>query len=137
VAYENVKVDIPHGVRDGMRLRLSGLGDHGRDGSGDLYLEIHVMPHKLFGRDGDNILASVDVPFYTAILGGDIIVPTLNGNREVKLEPGTQPGSRIVLRGDGIKVFRSSAVGDEIINIKVVTVYLFDIVLFYQKSIYC
>ncbi|VVB77065.1 Chaperone protein DnaJ [uncultured archaeon] len=119
VAYDNAKVDIPHGITDGMRLRLSGLGDYGRDGTGDIYLEIHVAKHKIFERDGDDLLVSVGVPFYDAILGGEITVPTLDGNKKVTIEPGTQPNSRLVIRGSGIKTFRSNSSGDEIVTVKV------------------
>lgn len=119
VAYDNIDVTIPHGVGDGMRLRLLGVGDYNRDESGDLYLEIHVLKHKDFERSGDDIIANVSVPFYDALLGAELLVPTLNGAKKVRIEPGTQPGARIVLDGEGIKGFRSNTAGDEIINVNV------------------
>ena len=102
-----------------MRLRLLGVGDYNRDESGDLYLEIHVLKHKDFERSGDDIIANVSVPFYDALLGAELLVPTLNGAKKVRIEPGTQPGARIVLDGEGIKGFRSNTAGDEIINVNV------------------
>jgi molecular chaperone DnaJ len=120
VASENVEVSIPAGVTDGMRLRLEGMGDFGKDGNGDLYIEIRELKHHLFKRNGDNILAEVSVPYYTAILGGGITVPTLlHGTKEIEIEGGTQAGKRIFLRDEGIKRFNGSAIGDEIISINI------------------
>jgi len=119
VATDTVKVDIPAGVSEGMRLRLAGMGDYAKGGSGDLYLEVHVMKHRIFERDGNDVLVSITVPFYVAALGGTVSVPTLDGNKTISLEPGTQPGTRIRLSGEGIKGFRSQRHGDEIITINV------------------
>ena len=119
VAYDSIKVGIPNGVTNGMRLRLAGTGDYGMGGSGDLYLEMHVLNHKDFERDGDDVITHVTVPFYDAILGGEATVPTLGGSQKITIEPGTQPGARITLKGKGIKGFRSSVSGDEIVNIRI------------------
>ncbi len=119
VGEDKVVVKIPPGIEDGMRLRLKGMGDYGKGGAGDLYIEVHIQKHKIFGREGDNIYAEVDVPFYTAMLGGRIDVPTLHGTKTIEIEPGTQPGTKITLRGEGLKAFRGNRIGDEIVTINV------------------
>jgi len=119
VGEDTVLVKIPPGVSSGMRLRLKGMGDYGKGGAGDLYVEVHVQRHKIFEREGDNIYANVEVPFYTAILGGTIKVPTLNGTKEISIQPGTQQNSKIVLHGEGIKSMKGSGTGDEIINLSI------------------
>ncbi len=119
VGTEKAEVTIPAGVSDGMRLRLEGLGDYGKMSAGDLYIEIHTLKHKLFRREGDDIHAEVTIPVYTAILGGDIKVPTLKGEKSITIAGGTQPGKEIILKNEGIKRFRSNSYGDEIVNIQV------------------
>jgi molecular chaperone DnaJ len=116
---ESVKVTIPAGIPSGTRLRLAGMGDYGKDGAGDLYLEVLEEKHRIFTREGDNILVDIRVPFHTAILGGNVTIPTLNGNRDVTLEAGTQQGKKIVLKGSGVKHFRGSGYGDEIVNVNI------------------
>ncbi len=116
---ERIMVTIPAGVYDGARLRLEGMGDYGPDGNGDLYVEIHERKHPVFAREGDNVHAQVRVPFYTAILGGRITVPTLHGEKEIAIEQGTQQGKSIILRGEGIRRLRGSGAGDEIITINI------------------
>ncbi len=119
VATENAKVTIPAGVTNGMRLRLGGMGDYGKDGSGDLYIEVNELSHSTFDRQGDDIVTQLKVPFYTAILGGKITVPTLAGKKELTIEEGTQAGKSIVLKGEGIKHFRGGGYGDEIAKIEI------------------
>lgn len=119
VAYDKIKVNMPHGVTEGMRLRLNSEGDFGRGESGDLYLEVHILEHKYFERNDDDIIAIVTVPFYDALLGSEVVVPTLQGEKKIRIAPGTQPNSKIALKGEGIKGFRSNVSGDEIINIKI------------------
>jgi molecular chaperone DnaJ len=100
-----VQVRIPAGVADGQRIRLKGRGAPGRNGgpAGDLYVEVHVTPHHLFGRDGTNLTVKVPITFAEAALGGDIDVPTLDGPRVMlRLRPGTQSGSRHRVKGKGI-----------------------------------
>jgi molecular chaperone DnaJ len=116
---EKINVTVPAGVFNGARLRLEGMGDYGQGGAGDLYVEIEELKHKIFTREGDNVMADVKVPFYTAILGGSITIPTLNGNRDVTLEAGAQQGRRMVLKGDGIKRMRGPGSGDEIVTIHI------------------
>ncbi len=119
VANEKVQVSIPAGVRDGMRLRLEGMGDFGKNGQGDLFIEIGVESDREFERDGDDLHVSVKVPFYTTILGGNISVPTLKGPKSVMISPGTQQNEEVKVRGEGIKHLNSSGSGDLIATIKV------------------
>ncbi|HEU4911016.1 MAG TPA: molecular chaperone DnaJ [Actinomycetes bacterium] len=97
-------VRIPSGVKDGQRIRLKGKGGPGERGgpAGDLYVLVHVMPHKLFGRSGDNLTLTVPVSFAEAALGGEVTVPTLTGATvTLKLPPGTANGRTFRVRGKG------------------------------------
>ncbi len=119
VANEKVKVTVPPGIRSGMRLKLNGIGDFGRDVKGDLYIEVNELPDSLLKRDGDNIIANVTVPFYVALLGGEASVPTIDGTRKIEIAQGTSPGTKIAIGGAGIKHLGSSQRGDEIIIVNV------------------
>jgi molecular chaperone DnaJ len=116
-----VKVRLPAGVADGQRIRLKGRGGPGRNGGppGDLYVTCHVSPHRLFGRDGDNLTVRVPVTFAEAALGADIPVPTLDGGPvTLRVKPGTQPGSKHRIRGRGVATKKKT--GDLIATIDVV-----------------
>jgi curved DNA-binding protein len=99
-----IRVTIPPGVKTGSRVRVSGMGRPGRsDGvNGDLYLNITVEPHPVFERDGDDLRCNVAVDLHTAVLGGRVRVPTLNGDVSLKIPAGTQGGQTIRLRGKGM-----------------------------------
>lgn len=99
-----VEVKIPAGVRDGSRVRVAGEGRPGRRGGrrGDLYLRVRVLPHPRFERRGDDLHTKVVVPLTTAVLGGEVKVPTLDGSREIKVPPGTPVGRTFRLRGQGL-----------------------------------
>jgi DnaJ-class molecular chaperone len=100
-----VEVKVPPGVREGSRLRVAGEGGAGRRGGpkGDLYLRVEVRPHFLFERRGDDLATTVKVPLTTAVLGGEMTVPTLDGGRlSVKVPPGTAAGQTFRLRGQGL-----------------------------------
>jgi len=102
---KTIEVKIPAGVADGQRVRIAGKGGPGRGGgqSGDLYLVVSVKPHQRFARDGDDLTVPVDVPLYTAVLGGEVLVPTLKGTRlALKIGPETQNGQRFRLAGQGM-----------------------------------
>ncbi|MGC8586298.1 MAG: molecular chaperone DnaJ [Candidatus Micrarchaeia archaeon] len=116
---DKIEVKIPPGIENGMRLRVKGMGDYGRDRTGDLYVEVHVQDDKNFERDGTNIYTSVKVPLHIMILGGEIEVPTLTGNKRIYVEEGTQSGAKITLRGAGLPQFRGSRRGDEIVTLLV------------------
>jgi len=115
-----VKTRIPAGVKDGQTIRLKGRGGPGRNGgpAGDLLVELKVMPHPLFGRNGDNLTVSVPITVAEAALGGDIDIPTLDGPRvTLRLKPGTQTGSRHRVHGKGIAT--SKHTGDLIVTVNV------------------
>jgi molecular chaperone DnaJ len=111
---KTLEVKIPAGIDNGMRIRSSGNGEPGLNGGppGDLYVEIHVKPHSVFERDGDDLHCQVPISFTTAALGGDIEVPTLSGSASIAVPEGTQSGKTFRLRGKGIKGLRSSYPGD-------------------------
>lgn len=99
-----ISVQIPAGVEDGTRLRLSGQGEPGENGAppGDLYCDIHIEPHPIFKRQGDDILCEVPITFAQAALGCTVDVPTIAGNIiQVKIPKGTQNNEVIPIRGEG------------------------------------
>ena len=100
----SISARIPAGVKDGQRIRLKGKGAAGEYGGepGDLFVVVHVSPHPIFGRSGDNLTMTVPVGFDEAALGADVAVPTLGGGRvTVKLPPGTPNGRTFRVRGKG------------------------------------
>jgi molecular chaperone DnaJ len=116
-----VKVRMPAGVNDGQRIALKGRGAPGRNGGppGDLYVTCHVVPHALFGRDGDNLTVRVPLTFAEATLGADVQVPTLDGGPvKLRIKPGTQPGSKHRVKGRGVASRRRT--GDLIVTTDVV-----------------
>ena len=116
---KTVNVDIPGGVEDGMRLRVTGEGDTPPTGSainpnaqisrGDLYVFIRVAPDSKFSRSGSDILYTSTIPFTTAALGGEVTVPTLEGEVKVKISTGTSTGDKITLGGMGMKKLNTSS----------------------------
>lgn len=109
-----IKLKIPGGVDTGSRLRSLGNGEAGLRGGppGDLYVVLHVKPHEIFQRDGDDLLCEVPVSFVQAALGAEIEVPTLNGKAEIKIPAGTQPGTTFRLKGKGVKNVQGYGHGD-------------------------
>ncbi|HHZ04229.1 molecular chaperone DnaJ [Acetomicrobium hydrogeniformans] len=116
-----VEVNIPPGIDTGMRLRIRGEGEEGRNGGppGDLYLVIEVEEDPVFKRQGDDLHVRVEVPFPIAALGGKISVPTLDGEEEMEINPGTQSGSIKRLKGLGMPRQRGSGRGDLITHINI------------------
>ena len=116
-----MQVRIPAGVNDGQRIRLKGKGSPGERGgpNGDLIVLVHVRPHELFGRSGDNLTIVLPVTFPEAALGSDVKVPTLGGpNVTLKLPPGTTSGRVLRVRGKGI-TRRDGSKGDLLVTIDV------------------
>ena len=111
---KTLQVNIPAGIDDGQRIRLSGMGGPGTNGGepGDLYVVVHVKPHDLFRREGSNLYVDQPISFVLAALGGEITVPSLDGESRITLPEGTQTGQVFRLRGKGIKNLRSGAKGD-------------------------
>jgi molecular chaperone DnaJ len=116
-----IKLRIPAGVDSGSRLRSSGNGEAGLRGgpSGDLYVVLHVKPHAIFQRDGDDLLCEVPVSFVQAALGADIEVPTLEGKAAIKIPAGTQPATMFRLKGKGVKNVQGYGHGDLHVRINV------------------
>ena len=111
---KRLAVKIPAGVDTGDRIRLSGEGESGRNGGppGDLYVEVHVRAHEIFERDGEHLSCEVPVSFATAVLGGSVDVPTLDGHVSLKIPSETQSGRVFRLRDKGVKPVRGGARGD-------------------------
>ena len=109
-----IRLKIPAGVDTGARLRSAGSGEAGlRGGSaGDLYVVLHVQPHEIFQRDGDDLICDVPISFVQAALGSEIEVPTLVGKASVKVPAGTQNGAVFRLRGKGVKNVQGYGHGD-------------------------
>lgn len=116
-----IKLRIPPGIQTGSRLRSTGNGDAGARGGppGDLYVVIHVKPHEIFDRDGNDLACEVPVSFWKAALGGEVLVPTLEGKASLKIPPGTQPGTVFRLRGKGMPILNRSAKGDLLVTAQV------------------
>ena len=118
---KTMQVRIPAGVNDSQRIRLKGKGSPGERGGphGDLIVLVHVRPHELFGRSGDNLTIVLPVTFPEAALGSDVKVPTLGGpNVTLKLAPGTTSGRVLRVRGKGI-TRRDGSKGDLLVTIDV------------------
>ena len=118
--YRTITVRIPPGIENGANLRLQGQGNGGLKGGrpGDLYVNIQVQPHPDFKRDGQNIIYETSIPFTTAVLGGEIKVPTLKGIATLKVPKGTQSNQMLRLRGQGIPDTRGNR-GDQLVKIAI------------------
>lgn len=120
---KTLAVKIPAGIDTGDRIRLAGEGEAGVQGgsTGDLYVEIEVLNHDIFQRDGINLYCEVPISFATATLGAEIEVPTLDGKIKLKIPAETQTNKLFRLRGKGVKSARSSTIGDIICRVIVET----------------
>jgi len=116
---KNIKVTIPAGVDTGSVLRLRDEGNFAPGGKGDLFLHIQVKSHPSFKRNGDDIHHKHTISVVKAIIGGDIDVPSLSGNVQMKVPPGTQPGTTFRLKGKGIMDLQTKRVGDEYVEVEV------------------
>lgn len=108
----SVEVNIPAGVDNNSRLRVRGQGHVAGGGAGDLYLYLKILPHKNFERDGDNLYMEMPLPFYKAALGGEVSIPTLDGNVSMKIPAGTQSGKMFRLRDKGMPDINTGSKGD-------------------------
>jgi len=120
---KTLEVKIPAGIDNGMRIRSSGNGEPGTNGGppGDLYVEIHIKPHEVFQREGDDLHCEMPISFVKAALGGEIEVPTLGGKVSFTIPEGTQTGKTFRLKGKGIKGVRSGYSGDLFCHVVVET----------------
>lgn len=119
---KKVSLKIPAGVDTGARMRLRGEGEGGRKGgpNGDLYVVIHVQSHNFFQREGNLIYCELPLSMTQAALGCSITVPTIHGEKNLKVPKGTQPGHTFRLKGEGVPSLRGHGNGDMIVEIKVV-----------------
>lgn len=119
---KSLEVNIPKGIDRGQSIRLSGQGESGEKGgpNGDLLVTVHVKPHKLFTRNGDNLYIDIPMTFAQAALGADILIPTLQGEEKYTIKPGTPTGTRVTLKGKGSPNVRNNrSMGDLIATLNV------------------
>jgi molecular chaperone DnaJ len=115
-------IDVPAGIEDGQRMRITGAGHAGEPGApaGDLYVEVRVAEDERFERDGNDLLSTVSIPATEAMLGTTVTVPTLEGEEEIEVEPGTQPGHQYVLKGLGLPRLSGRRRGSQRVILEVV-----------------
>ncbi len=115
---QNISARVPTGVHDGTKIRVKGKGAPGEAGPGDLFILLHVKPHPVFGRKGENLTLNLPVTFTEAALGADIKVPTLSGDDvTVRIAPGTPNGRTLRVKGRG--VVKGSTTGDLLVTVEV------------------
>jgi molecular chaperone DnaJ len=121
--HKTIAVEVPAGVDNGDRIRLSGEGEPGHNGGppGDLYVNVFVKEHAIFSRDRNDLFCEVPIDFVTAALGGELEVPTLSGRVLLKIPPETQTGALFRLRGKGVRAVRGASLGDLICRVAVET----------------
>jgi molecular chaperone DnaJ len=123
VRERTLPIEIPPGIHHGQQIRLGGQGHAGLVGgtAGDVYIEVRIRPDERFVREGDDIYTTVDLTFTQAALGATVTIPTLDGEEELELPPGTQPGESVVLRGRGMPVLQRRGRGDQriLVNVRV------------------
>ena len=119
---EKIAITIPAGIADGQKIRVKGRGGKSSDGTrrGDLYITFSIEPDSRFTREGDDLYTTVVCDLYTLLLGGEAVVPTIDGSVKAKVKAGTQPGTKLRLRGKGMPHYRREGAGDLIVEIKVV-----------------
>src|ERR671932_1035037 len=117
----SLHVEIPPGIHDGQRIRLTGEGHAGSLGgrAGDLFVLVHVAPDPRFVREGEDIFSTVDLTVTQAALGAEVSIPTLQGDATLRFDPGTQPGEIRVLRGRGMPVLQGFGRGDHRVLVNV------------------
>jgi len=115
---QNISARVPTGVSDGAKIRVKGKGAHGEAGPGDLFIQLHVKPHPIFSRKGENLTITLPVTFAEAALGADIKVPTMSGDDvTVRIAPGTPNGRTLRVKGRGI--VKGSTTGDLLVTVEV------------------
>ena len=123
VEERTLDVEVPPGIHDGQQIRISGEGHAGALGgrAGDVYVQVRVKPHPRLLREGNDLFCTVDLTMTEAALGTTVQVPTLDGELELELDPGTQPGKLHVLRGKGMPVLQGFGRGDQrvLVNVQV------------------
>ena len=113
---QDLDIEIPKGVKDGMRLRLGGYGEYEKDGAGNLYVYIGVKEHKIFQRYEDDLYITAPITFGQAAMGDKIEVPTLFGKTELKIPSGTTSHHEFRIHGEGMPIFNNGGKGDLIVK---------------------
>jgi len=118
---KKIEIKIPPGVDNGSKLRVTGEGEAGIKGGppGDLYIVIYVRPHETFKRQHNDLVCEIPLSFVQVALGGEFVVPTLEGKAKLRIPEGTQPGTVFRLKGKGVPSLRGFGRGDQLIKIKV------------------
>jgi len=119
---KSIRITIPAGVENGQKIKINGHGGPGINGgpNGDLYISFQIINNTRFRRDGNDLHTTVDIDLYTAVLGGEIIIDTLDGKVKLKVKPETQNGSKIKLRGKGFPVYKKEGeFGDLVITFQI------------------
>jgi molecular chaperone DnaJ len=115
---QNISARVPAGVNDGAKIRMKGKGSPGEAGPGDLFIQLHVKPHPIFGRKGENLTLTLPITFAEAALGADVKVPTLAGDDvTVRIAPGTPTGRTLRVKGRGVT--KGSTTGDLLVTVEV------------------
>lgn len=119
---KNIRLTIPAGVENGQVIKIAGHGNPGANGgpNGDLYITFSIADHPRFKREGSNLYVNVDLDLYTALLGGEVLIDTLDGKVKLKAAPETQTGTKVKLKGKGFSVYKKEGhFGDLYINYQV------------------
>ncbi|MDP2926882.1 MAG: DnaJ C-terminal domain-containing protein, partial [bacterium] len=118
---ETIKVDLPAGVDNGQTIKISGKGEVAKKGgiNGDLYIKVHLKPHKVFTRKRDDIYVDTEIKFSQAVLGGKIEIPTLDGDLKLKIPAGTESGQLFRLKAKGMPRLNGYGRGDEYVKINI------------------
>ncbi|TMI96590.1 MAG: J domain-containing protein [Bacteroidetes bacterium] len=119
---KNIRITIPAGIENGQKIKIKGHGGEGINGgpAGDLYITFHIINNTTFKRDGNDLYTTVDLDLYTAVLGGEVTIDTLDGKVKLKVKPETQNGTRIRLKGKGFPVYKKEGeFGDLIVTFQV------------------
>ncbi|MCO6462208.1 MAG: J domain-containing protein [Saprospiraceae bacterium] len=120
---QKLRITIPAGVENGQTIKISGKGSPGKNGgpNGDLYIRFEIVNNTDLKRDGSNLYSNVKLDLYTALLGGEILLKTLNGQVKLKVQPETQNGTKVKLRGKGMPVYKEDGhFGDLIVTYEIV-----------------
>ena len=119
---KNIRITIPAGIENGQQIKIKAHGGPGINGgpNGDLYINFHIINNTIFRRDGNDLHTSVDLDLYTAVLGGEIIIDTLDGKVKLKVKHETQNGTKIRLKGKGFPVYKKEGeFGDLMITFQI------------------
>ena len=118
---ERIRVSIPKGVREGSKVRVAGKGEPGANGGqpGDLYLIVHIKPHKFLKREKDDLFLDLPVTVSEALAGGTVSVPTIDGSVNLKIPPGSQSGQTLRLKGKGAVDLKTGKRGDMMVKLNV------------------